>query len=98
PPPSSLLPYTTLFRSGLGDVAADHDVPGQLQLLGQLVDDAHVRLMRHEHVDVLDAQTGLLEHLADLLGGVPHGPAEHGAAVLLEDRKSTRLNSSHVSI
>src|SRR5690625_1305988 len=70
--------------AGLADVAGDDHVVPEAELLGELVDDAHVRLVGGEDVDVLDGQPWLDEHLADLLGGVPHGPAEDGAAVLLE--------------
>src|SRR5699024_11735886 len=62
PPRSPLFPYTTLFRSRVGDVAGAH--------------------LRAEDV----ARAVLLRRQA--VGSRPLG----------EDRKSTRLNSSHVSI
>src|SRR5690349_24925456 len=80
PPPSTLFPYTTLFRS-----------------MGQRVLDA-----RHDELDRDAAR-----HLA---GGVSAHAVRHdrkaepriGRHVVFvvrpEDRKSTRLNSSHVEI
>src|SRR3712207_9314284 len=94
PPRSTLFPYTTLFRSPIlkrpEQVSANL---GRERLLGQLADQAQ----RLAHLgqkaptwgadgDVaLEAQTGL--------GG-------QGALEVLgcEDRKSTRLNSSHANI
>src|SRR5690606_41434775 len=95
-PRSTLVPYTTLFRSlgvevelvhhhladvGLGAVAQRHVG----QDLGGAADDGGARV-----------DAGVAGHHADVLG------AEHGAQVeeLLrhQDRKSTRLNSSHVKI
>src|SRR3712207_9497863 len=82
PPRSTLFPYTTLFRS--------------LNRLRVRADDQG-----------LDAHLGFRELLQD--GGQPLWRAENGnaldhhprlglAARLEEDRKSTRLNSSHANI
>src|SRR5690242_21287179 len=76
PPRSTLFPYTTLFRSRIGDEAVlfERDVE---------VDDVAV---------------------ADDLGGVGNAMADDMVDRAIEDigeaidRKSTRLNSSHMSI
>src|SRR5256885_16048910 len=94
PPRSTLFPYTTLFRSPL-DLGTSEDLDG---LAGSDLDDrllpaltgaadqaAPLRLglhLRHVHAHDLDLEQ-LLDGLADLR---------------LVDRKSTRLNSSHLVI
>src|SRR5690349_23004288 len=70
PPRSTLFPYTTLFRSDLGDGRLEDD-------LGPLALDVLLAPLPHHPGSVL----GVLE-LLDEAG----------------DRKSTRLNSSHVEI
>src|SRR3989442_12984427 len=94
PPRSTLFPYTTLFRSSLGDVVQPHDQhaagaaalpgpgggPGPLPVLDRPV--AHPLGGDVEHADPgrqRDAE------------GVRPAPVDG-------DRKSTRLNSSHVRI
>src|SRR5207249_11065001 len=80
PPPPTLFPYTTLFRS---PEAAQGDL--LLQGLVGRGDDAHVHLDR---LRAADAEEGtVLEHTQQL------HLRRRG-----QDRKSTRLNSSHVSI
>src|SRR5256885_10411595 len=75
PPRSTLFPYTTLFRSGAGDVVvAGGDVDGQ-----------RAQGVERRLVAVLE----LLGHV-----GLDH---VHGH-VAGADRKSTRLNSSHLVI
>src|SRR5207253_6079020 len=77
---STLLPYTTLFRSVL--LGADAD-----QRVGLAVEDGQQRGVRIGHVE----QRDVAERLE--LQQVP------AAVVGRElDRKSTRLNSSHVAI
>src|SRR3712207_8378382 len=81
PPRSTLFPYTTLFRSHLGEpasVAAGLAAEGPLD--GGIHEDArHLRLARHRA-----DQRRVLRR--PCLG------------VDVEDRKSTRLNSSHANI
>src|SRR3712207_9433513 len=72
PPRSTLVPYTTLFRS----------VPGAESLLALAGDG------RRPGPD----GAGLADAAA--VGALPGGPARPGD----EDRKSTRLNSSHANI
>src|SRR3712207_8595894 len=73
PPRSTLFPYTTLFRSGVGGDAEVYEA-------GDLV-DAHLL----QAADHLHALRGRADERA-------------GLVVTLEDRKSTRLNSSHANI
>src|SRR5689334_23995305 len=85
PPRSTLFPYTTLFRS--------HRTPSVL-LFGP-VDPGHwgPRVDPHLHRVLWRPQPG------DPTGD-PHGAAVDPrlARVTVQDRKSTRLNSSHSSI
>src|SRR5207249_11214055 len=94
PPSSPLFPYTTLFRSqrvavrrGLRDRFGRGDAGGA----GTILDE---RLLRKAC-----AQLGRDEPRQDVVaaaGGERHDQAQWLRRVL--DRKSTRLNSSHVSI
>src|SRR5690242_21291445 len=85
----ALFPYTTLFRSQDRDQA---DPVGQLLAFHRLerrldVDRTHPRVGER----LVPQQPRQLAHdLAELLG--------LGLLVAQEDRKSTRLNSSHMSI
>src|SRR3712207_8154845 len=74
PPRSTLFPYTTLFRSGTGELPVDE--PDVDPARGGRGDE-----------DVVGAEVCMNE-----AGGAPHRPSE------VEDRKSTRLNSSHANI
>src|SRR3712207_7588214 len=93
PPRSTLFPYTTLFRSAL--------LGGRLLRLGAV---ARRLPARWRGVDERREAQAHLERLAARQGARRPGP---GPAVLgvrrrvvgrLEDRKSTRLNSSHANI
>src|SRR3712207_8466624 len=83
PPRSTLFPYTTLFRS----FHAFH-APG-FHLLQRahehLVTPERVRAVLRDHVERVDHVAPTLRHLAIVF-------AED------QDRKSTRLNSSHANI
>src|SRR5256885_7385660 len=83
PPRSTLFPYTTLFRSDLF-----------LVQLRRLVDADHRAVL--DVVEAVRPQHGLERVLpGDVLELDPH----RAAGVLAEeDRKSTRLNSSHLVI
>src|SRR3712207_7644492 len=89
PPRSTLFPYTTLFRSaedrGLLEDGVQHPRDGDV--------DAEERLARDDRpvVDARDAGADDLEVLRLLeANGLEIRPRE--------DRKSTRLNSSHANI
>src|SRR3712207_7389911 len=87
PPRSTLFPYTTLFRSG------QHLAGGGRLVGGQDVEHA-LALRPHVLRQVADATLGAAELLQ-----VAHQIAHRaGVEVLLRDRKSTRLNSSHANI
>src|SRR5690625_6153526 len=74
PPRSTLFPYTTLFRSPLGDIDDD----------------------RGRGFGILECIVVVLQHKTSFSGG--RGQRVRGQLVVLADRKSTRLNSSHVAI
>src|SRR3989442_4096629 len=83
PPRSTLFPYTTLFRSEVSErIIASDNEPGQIR-----------QATRKENVgesveaEVEKAQTGQIR-----------SQAETDRSELSRDRKSTRLNSSHVRI
>src|SRR5947208_8151862 len=82
PPRSTLFPYTTLFRSEVGNfdgvVGSEHQVGG----LNVAVND--VAFMAE-----LQSVAGLIQ---DAQGA---GQRERVSAIQKRDRKSTRLNSSH---
>src|SRR5690606_41976279 len=88
PPCPTLFPYTTLFRS----IDLDRRIGPQdiliAFLLHQLIDDAR-------GVDLLAAAAQEADQAHALLGGFFLDVAHFADA---EDRKSTRLNSSHVKI
>src|SRR5256885_9103738 len=83
PPRSTLFPYTTLFRSDRPGLSAAILTGGQSRRMG-----------RDKALLVLDGRTLLERTLATL--------AEVADEVIIvgerEDRKSTRLNSSHLAI
>src|SRR5699024_12727230 len=90
PSSSTLFPYTTLFRSADGPHTQRHHPRGDAAL--------HVAAEDRIHMGILHAALGdhprpaavpLLVRLEEEL----HRPGQG-----LPDRKSTRLNSSHVSI
>src|SRR5207249_6131815 len=93
PPASPLFPYTTLFRS-------DHRVPGPVE-----EDRVALRLRREELEDGARGHGAVRQHLVldcrDTLAqahGLLVALGEQRLQVAAQDRKSTRLNSSHVSI
>src|SRR5947207_9068735 len=91
PSTSTLFPYTTLFRS-----TAKRTLDGGLAVAEQVVGAAEPRL------DVLPVRHVVDGVEAELLHELAAGPALRGVvrvqAVVAEDRKSTRLNSSHTVI
>src|SRR3712207_8035268 len=87
PPRSTLFPYTTLFRSGRQAVAALHLRAGQDRPLadhGRQPEEPARARPRH--------QARALPGAAALRGEIAM------KVILLEDRKSTRLNSSYANI
>src|SRR3712207_8719123 len=89
PPRSTLFPYTTLFRSALGDEVVDVVRP---VLDGRV---AHAGVLLDDDLDDRGVQrVGLVDRRGAALDVV------HVAALVRDDqdRKSTRLNSSHANI
>src|SRR3712207_8771184 len=84
PPRSTLFPYTTLFRSAWSAAASG----GHVGRARRLARDEDARLARKAVLDVplaLVSLSACLDAADDLVGAA-------------EDRKSTRLNSSHANI
>src|SRR3712207_7143072 len=85
PPRSTLFPYTTLFRSVISPDGKTAIIP------------------RDDSFDVLDMDTGSVFSITGKLDhngwddpGVIYSPDSR--AIAIQDRKSTRLNSSHANI
>src|SRR3712207_8952591 len=87
PPRSTLFPYTTLFRSDREEGDLGGDVLGPDRGRGGLDHDPDL--------DLPDLFALVLELLAALVEDLLRGAQLH---VVDEDRKSTRLNSSHANI
>src|SRR5690349_22959200 len=85
PPSSTLFPYTTLFRSQMEirPINTEADYRGEMELLWDVDPET-------SDGDYLDALSTLTEAL--------RGKALPDLRLRSEDRKSTRLNSSHVEI
>src|SRR5690242_21218138 len=91
PPRSTLFPYTTLFRSTQDNGEDDGDAGAQQRVVvqpreraGQQADAKGVAHPGHTGKGVEDEEPAVREA----------GASGH----VVEDRKSTRLNSSHMSI
>src|SRR3712207_7802579 len=87
PPRSTLFPYTTLFRS---------HVDAQLRAIGADFGDVHGLAREREGVEA-SGRFGahLVANLPDAFG---HLVEEECDLSVAQDRKSTRLNSSHANI
>src|SRR3712207_7439776 len=85
PPRSTLFPYTTLFRSEGSVLLRPH---------GRLGDDREARGAQEGHRAPQWQAIDLLPLREQLHDAVRHGEPLNGA----QDRKSTRLNSSHANI
>src|SRR3712207_9214922 len=94
PPRSTLFPYTTLFRSADALTADADDGVGRLEEIGtdalELVRQCHRRGRRD--TDAV-AVVGRTCDIGDRQGAAGARLVDHD-----EDRKSTRLNSSHANI
>src|SRR3712207_7180341 len=90
PPRSTLFPYTTLFRSARGRVAGAEGAAVAHRPLLRAVGPLGVPGLLHEHVP------GGVVEAAQHPGDVAHRAVELTA--FGQDRKSTRLNSSHANI
>src|SRR3712207_8775342 len=83
PPRSTLFPYTTLFRSAAEAYVRDSAGPVVVKASG---------LAAGKGVVVAESTEEALEAVREMLAGTAFGGAGR------EDRKSTRLNSSHANI
>src|SRR5207253_11080336 len=96
PPPSPLLPYTTLFRSDIR-----HTLDMTLAM-ARLVDGHDRSCAPADRLGARRAVMGILVallHDAGYLKRSSEAQVENGAIFTkVQDRKSTRLNSSHVAI
>src|SRR3712207_7342052 len=93
PPRSTLFPYTTLFRSHAAD---QHPQRGRVDE-GRLREVDHELLLAvldHLHQALLELRGGVEVDLTAELDHVSLGVDRF----VVEDRKSTRLNSSHANI
>src|SRR2546422_3754700 len=97
PPRSTLFPYTTLFRSVVGDeqdrhaalaVESPHE-RGGLHLVAQV--EVSGRLVQHEQARLLGEGPRADGPLR--LPAAARGPTQR--AIIARDRESTRLDSSH---
>src|SRR5690606_41966092 len=91
PPTSSLFPYTTLFRSAQHVLGCACGEPfASDELYAEVITAApYAQLSRADFDDVVDFVAS---------GGYALKTYERFARIKQEDRKSTRLNSSHVKI
>src|SRR3712207_8762503 len=91
PPRSTLFPYTTLFRSTRGKVP--------LPVPPHVADRVHEARMLRELVQT-QGRGGALGHVQGERALARIEPTDAGGARrdVPEDRKSTRLNSSHANI
>src|SRR5256885_10824829 len=86
PPRSTLFPYTTLFRSNEFDQALIGDTMADLDAVLRIFSS----LTRISQIEASDRKVAFRSvDLAEIAGKVVE---------LFEDRKSTRLNSSHLVI
>src|SRR3712207_7870845 len=91
PPRSTLLPYTTLFRSDIEDEVMCPVCGTPLSL----ATEAPQAIQQRRYIERLIADCRSKDEIKEALA------AQFGDAVLAlpgEDRKSTRLNSSHANI
>src|SRR5690606_39748770 len=81
PPPSTLSPYTTLFRSRI----SDHVGPRAIGHISQML--VHLPRESTRAIAPEAEKAAVIDHLE-----------RQGVPAKVRDRKSTRLNSSHVKI
>src|SRR5207253_10768560 len=98
PPTSPLFPYTTLFRSPGGSRLELHYDDNQVRYAGaQVSDDEHPRYDNPYARVAWQQNRYVIEHRGhSLLHDIHQRERQSSASV--SDRKSTRLNSSHVAI
>src|SRR5207253_9073432 len=95
PPPPTLFPYTTLFRSESDDEPAAEIGDGSVRAMVRAEGTA-ARAIHLESAD--DAQPIVHLDARRRVGVHPREQAMEASVPVPPDRKSTRLNSSHVAI
>src|SRR3712207_9210113 len=94
PPRSTLFPYTTLFRSLRPELARAHLLYGEWLRREQRRVDARAQLRAaHDQFTTIG-----MEAFAERARGELAATGEKVRKRTIEDRKSTRLNSSHANI
>src|SRR5690349_23990599 len=84
PPRSTLFPYTTLFRSNL---------------IEELIPDAEViHFVDSDVLATVVREQGISTKSEERMTHLAQAAEAAGADIIFSDRKSTRLNSSHVEI
>src|SRR5207249_5655891 len=88
-PRSTLFPYTTLFRSEFGALPGERpELVGGERECGRVAGDRVAHEQERRHVEPVHHVPGDQRDMDGFVDGDLHH----------QDRKSTRLNSSHVSI
>src|SRR3712207_9187937 len=94
PPRSTLFPYTTLFRSVLATGSQGRQLDREHV---EAVVEVLAELAARHRVERIDVGGGDDADIHVLLGAAPQA-AERALLQDAQDRKSTRLNSSHANI
>src|SRR3712207_9562447 len=94
PPRSTLFPYTTLFRSDLEGASRRVDRPseGTRSVIEGAARAGHIGVLRPDGAAIAARLRGIEARVLDV-----HGE-RRPRRERIEDRKSTRLNSSHANI
>src|SRR5690606_41972022 len=95
PPGATLFPYTTLFRSHVRELALDDLARTPASLIERSGVD-HAERVDHRRERIAQLVSERREEF--VLAAVGRAQRLLGVAALVGDRKSTRLNSSHVKI
>src|SRR5690242_21408842 len=93
PPRPSLFPYTTLFRSRADTVMKVMKIWRRIAQIGELPADVTPHVLRHSFASL----AGDMGYSEPTIGALI-GHKGHSVTSRYIDRKSTRLNSSHMSI
>src|SRR3712207_8508548 len=93
PPRSTLFPYTTLFRSC--KITLEHEVDSREIEIFDFADFATLKDFKREQIPPLRATR---TQDMNAKGCIDKSQAAKTRFFLLQDRKSTRLNSSHANI
>src|SRR5439155_14077852 len=97
PPTSTLFPYTTLFRSAQhDDIGAGPD--NYCATTDYVTQVFLVSPTGSNQTYTSDATWNNISNSIETLGAGGGGNGDNELLILFQDRKSTRLNSSHVAI